>query len=296
MPPRPARSESWARAYDFWDRWLPKAAGDGRTINSPGTRLLFAFGCVGFGMYATYIGQSTRKAMQLPRERGGKLTEEDRMQTFSAISGTYDDTIGREEFWMGLALVRRWMMTSHAKGDVLEVGAGTGRNISYYTKASSVTYTDQSQAMLDTLSAKLPDGGAVKHATQQAVTTDLPFPKHSFDTVVSTFGLCSYEDPVKALVEMQRVCKPDGKLLLLEHGVGTWPWINQRLDAGCEMHAKDYGCVWNKPIASLIDQAGLDVEYMKRWHFGTTYYCIAHPSKRNVQLRQRGTRGVFSSS
>ena len=42
------------------------------------------------------------------------------------------------------------------------------------------------------------------------------FPDQCFDTVVDTFGLCSYDDPVAVLKEMQRVCKPDGKILLLE--------------------------------------------------------------------------------
>jgi methyltransferase OMS1 len=49
------------------------------------------------------------------------------------------------------------------------------------------------------------------------------FPNGCFDTVVNIFGLCSYDDPVQVLQEMARVCKPDGKILLLEHRQSkTW--------------------------------------------------------------------------
>lgn len=49
---------------------------------------------------------------------------------------------------------------------------------------------------------------------------DLKFEDNSFDTVVDTFGLCSYNDPIKVLHEMKRVCKKDGKIILIEHGKG----------------------------------------------------------------------------
>lgn len=48
---------------------------------------------------------------------------------------------------------------------------------------------------------------------------------------VDTFGLCSFEDPAVALKEMQRCCRPGGKVLLLEHGRSSWGWLNTILDA-----------------------------------------------------------------
>jgi ubiquinone/menaquinone biosynthesis C-methylase UbiE len=46
----------------------------------------------------------------------------------------------------------------------------------------------------------------------------LPFREHSFDTVVSSLALCTYVDPLAALLEFSRVCRPSGRILLLEHG------------------------------------------------------------------------------
>ena len=68
------------------------------------------------------------------------------------------------------------------------------------------------------------------------------FPDQCFDTVVDTFGLCSYDDPIVVLTEMKRVCKPDGKILLLEHGRSkTNSFITKYLDKNSERHAKNWG-------------------------------------------------------
>ena len=57
----------------------------------------------------------------------------------------------------------------------------------------------------------------------------LPYGDGAFDTVVDTFGLCSYEDPIAALREMRRVCQPGGQVLLLEHGRSYLPPLNWSL-------------------------------------------------------------------
>jgi len=107
------------------------------------------------------------------------------------------------------------------------------------------------------------------------------FPPHSMDTVVQTFGLCSVDDPIKVLKEMARITKPGGKILMLEHGKGHWGFVNNILDSGVEQHFEKWGCRWNKNILGLIEEAGLEVEKVWRWHFGTTYYIIARaPGKK----------------
>ncbi len=66
----------------------------------------------------------------------------------------------------------------------------------------------------------------------------LTYESQSFDTVIDTFGLCACEDPIRALREMARVTKPDGRILLLEHGRGKYPWLNEILDKDAMTHAK----------------------------------------------------------
>ncbi|HII14880.1 MAG TPA: class I SAM-dependent methyltransferase [Nanoarchaeota archaeon] len=103
-----------------------------------------------------------------------------------------------------------------AAGSVLEVGVGTGKNLPYYSKSAKVTGIDISRGMLDK---------AIKRSKMQGIgcslllmdAGDMKLKSSSFDCVACMFVLCSVPDPVKALQEMARVCKPDGKIIMLEH-------------------------------------------------------------------------------
>ncbi|KXZ53082.1 hypothetical protein GPECTOR_8g74 [Gonium pectorale] len=245
-------------------------------------------------------------------------------KVFDQIADRYDDAIGQEEAALWYGTMRSWLLRE-ARGDVLEVSVGTGRNFPHYDLAGSairsLTCTDLSPHMLlraedkffDELQlghkhpnvkvtfcladahclldpnvkppappppppARTPEPSASLASSLSAVATaatsqpydpeNAPCSTHesggrgywqqrcsagrlesgaalrrfgaaSFDTVIDTFGLCSHEDPVQALREMARVCKPGGKILLL--------------------------------------QAGLQVDKVTRWHFGTSYFIVARP-------------------
>jgi SAM-dependent methyltransferase len=117
-----------------------------------------------------------------------------------------------------------------------------------------------------------------------------PFESESFDAVVDTFGLCSFEDPVAALREMSRVCRRkkkknagsgdapgSGKIYLLEHGRSDWDWVSNILDKHADPHAKRWGCYWNRDILAIVREAGLEIESVTRYHLGTTYVIVAAP-------------------
>ena len=183
---------------------------------------------------------------------------------------------------MGIKILRRAMLFWHATGNVLEVGAGTGRNIRYYptNKINRVVISDSSDKMLDEARLKIEQLELIdksKFIVTRLDAQDLSqFPDSCFDTVVDSFGLCSFDDPVAVLVEMRRICKVGGKILLLEHGRSkTWDGITKHLDANAETHAKNWGCVWNRDIDKIIQEAGLDIEIKSLWHFGTTYYVVS---------------------
>jgi len=208
-----------------------------------------------------------------------------RNQQYQKIAHFYDDRIGRDEFFMGINLLRRSLLYFHAAGTVLEVGAGTARNLKYYQKSSTVdrvVLMDQSDQMLSQAQLKvadLPADQQPRFACVQADAAHLNLPDHSFDTVVDTFGLCSYNDPEAVLREMARVCKPTGKILLLEHGRSAdWEFVTQHLDHHAETHAKNWGCVWNRDLDIVLQQSGLSIEVLRKWHFGTTYYVVCRPA------------------
>ena len=100
---------------------------------------------------------------------------------------------------------------------------------------------------------------------------DLALPADSFDTVVDSFGLCSFERPVDALREMRRCVKPGGTVLLLEHGVSSWSavawWQRHRLNR----HVVRWGCFWNRDILGLVEESGLLIDDVKRTQLGTLY-------------------------
>jgi len=110
----------------------------------------------------------------------------------------------------------------------------------------------------------------------------------SFDTIVSTFTLCSFDDPVEVLQELQSICKLNGKILLLEHGRSkSWHGLSIYLDKNAERHAKNWGCVWNRDLDDILQKAGLEIESIYTWHFGTTYYIVCRPSAKVKEERRQ---------
>lgn len=89
-----------------------------------------------------------------------------------------------------------------------------------------------------------------------------------------TPGLCSLADPRKALEQMVRVARPGGRIILIEHGKGTWRLINDILSANEQRHFERWGCHFNRDldadITDLVEKENLSVIYRRRFHFGTT--------------------------
>ena len=167
----------------------------------------------------------------------------------------------------------RWYLLRHAEGEVLEVAAGTGVNFKHYPSKCTVTAIDASKEMLQVAKKNVTKNVL---ALKQINVASLPMPE-SFDTVVDSFGLCSFEDPVDALKKMQGCCKPHGQILLLEHGRSYYTWLNNILDKQAPAHLRLWGCNWNRDILDIAKSSGLQIDRLQRWHFGTTYLLIARP-------------------
>lgn len=115
---------------------------------------------------------------------------------------------------------RRAKIVPLASGAVLELGCGAGANFGYYEagRVSSVRGIDPSPQLLERARAAIPANG-VDFQIGPGVGEALPFADDSFDTVVTTFTLCSVDDPAQVLAEARRVLRPEGRLLFLEHGL-----------------------------------------------------------------------------
>ncbi len=110
---------------------------------------------------------------------------------------------------------REWVC-SQAEGEVLEIAAGTGRNLSFYPPSVRLTMTEFSPAMLEIARERQTDLGREADLLE-GDAQQLDFPDESFDTVVCTLGLCTIPDDRAAVREVRRVLRPRGRFLLLEH-------------------------------------------------------------------------------
>jgi ubiquinone/menaquinone biosynthesis C-methylase UbiE len=106
-----------------------------------------------------------------------------------------------------------------ARGDVLEVGIGSGLNLPFYSnKAAQVRGVDPSNELLQ-MARKRAGSTNIPVELLNASAEELPLPDQAVDTIVMTWTLCSIPDPTRALAEMLRVLKPGGNLLFVEHGI-----------------------------------------------------------------------------
>jgi ubiquinone/menaquinone biosynthesis C-methylase UbiE len=155
------------------------------------------------------------------------------------------------------------------KGDVIEIGFGSGLNVPFYpAEVSRVTAVD-------------PSGVGWKLAEKRLQSTNiriqwsgldgqkLPFADSSYDAALSTFTLCTIPDAAAALNEVSRVLKPGGTLHFVEHGLAPDEKV-RRMQRRIEPLQKRIfgGCHVTRPIAELLTDAGftiteLDTFYME---------------------------------
>jgi ubiquinone/menaquinone biosynthesis C-methylase UbiE len=155
----------------------------------------------------------------------------------------------------------RRRVLSEANGRVLEIGFGSGLNLPFYgSGARQVVGLEPSTTLLSIASKSLPS------ATTPAALVDgsaeaIPLEDHSVDTVVSTWTLCTIPDVTRALEEIRRVLKPEGRLLFVEHGrspdAGVRRW-QDRLNPVWKPLAG--GCNLNRPISELVERSGFQIE------------------------------------
>jgi ubiquinone/menaquinone biosynthesis C-methylase UbiE len=167
----------------------------------------------------------------------------------------------------GLGEMRRELLSS-AAGRVLELGAGTGHNLPYYTaEVTELVMTEPDPHMASRLREKLTKEGtaAGKPSIVVAPAEQLPFDDGSFDAVVATLVFCTVEDPGKALAEARRVLVEGGRLLYLEHVRSSSQrraWWQDRLERPWGFFAA--GCHPNRATDQLLAGAGFWIDSLER--------------------------------
>lgn len=211
---------------------------------------------------------------QIPHN--AKLNANQVQSAYDEIADQYEKKIWFDQQILGVARLRKKLL-SKATGKILEVACGTGQNLSLFPPHSEITAVDLSPKMLEVARRNASDQGLkVNFAVMDAEC--LEFPDGSFDTVVSTLSTCTFPNPIKALQEIKRVCKPGGQILLLEHGHSQLPWLAKFQDRHEYQHYQDHvGCRWNQDPLDLVQSAGVRVLKTKRAVLGIFYLLEATP-------------------
>jgi SAM-dependent methyltransferase len=157
----------------------------------------------------------------------------------------------------------RWVPL--ASGVVLEVGVGSGLNLPIYSREVRQLYAlDPSEALLRMARSRAARAAfPVEFLCQPAEA--IPLADGSVDAVVTTWTLCTIPDPVRALVEMRRVLRPEGRLIFVEHGHSPDPTVARWQDRLTPLWRRvTGGCHLNRPIDRLLRAGGFEALEMNR--------------------------------
>ena len=191
-------------------------------------------------------------------------------------AATYDRTVGRGERWLVGDL--REAFGAALRGRVLEVAVGSGLNLPYYpATVTEAVGVDLSHGMLRQVrSAGRADvAGGVHLARMDAQR--LAFRDASFDTVALSLALCTVPDPVAALREVARVCRPDGRVVLLEHvrsSVAPVAWLQQGLSP---LQERLIGCQLARETVATLVAEGFSVVSERQRRLGVFRLVVARP-------------------
>ena len=155
----------------------------------------------------------------------------------------------------------RRALLAQASGRVLEIGAGTGLNLVHYLYGiDELVLVEPEPAMRERLTRRIRRAGS-QAAVVDAPAEALPFADGSFDTVVCTLVLCTVSTPDRALAEIGRVLRPDGRLLFIEHVRADSPTLAYLQDRLLEPWRRfACGCRCNRATVELMRACGFQVD------------------------------------
>src|SRR5215218_254025 len=159
----------------------------------------------------------------------------------------------------------RRRLVEQATGEVLEIGAGTGRNLPLYRTATRVVALEPAPGMR-ARATRAAQAGQVAVEVVDGTAEDLFFPDAAFDTVVASLVLCTVPDPARALAEAHRVLRPGGTLRFYEHVRAEDPRLarwQDRLERPWGWLVG--GCHPNRDTVAAITAAGLRLVQLDRF-------------------------------
>ena len=162
-------------------------------------------------------------------------------------------------------------------GNILEIGFGTGLNLAHYPSAIKKITTVDVNAGMNILAQKRINQSSIEVENLTLNGENLPMGDESFDSVVSTWTMCSIKNIDQAMREIHRVLRPGGRFFFIEHGLSddkkVQKWQN-RLNPLQKMWAD--GCHMNRKINEIIEKSKIRVEKLDRFYMEKSPKCLGY--------------------
>ena len=184
---------------------------------------------------------------------------------YNRFSSFYDLIYGLKIFDNGRELVPE-VLDLFPGARLLEVGVGTGLSVPLLPRNIEITAIDVSQKMLNQTRKRL---GSLDIYNVQLFKMDamhLEFPDNSFDRILAAYFISKVPDPVKIILEMKRVCRPEGKLVFLNHFQCEVPAIAV-LEKFFSPLFYRLGFYTGLELQELMAQTGLEVDSIEKIDF-----------------------------
>jgi ubiquinone/menaquinone biosynthesis C-methylase UbiE len=165
-------------------------------------------------------------------------------------------------------------------GNILEIGFGTGLNLAHYPSSTRKITTVDVNVGMNALAKKRIEQSSIEVESLTLNGENLPMEDESFDSVVSTWTMCSIKNIDQAMCEIYRVLRPGGRLFFIEHGLSDDPkvqkWQNcinpiQKIWAD--------GCHLNRDIQKIIEKTNLCIEKLDKFYMEKSPRCIGYSYK-----------------
>jgi len=167
---------------------------------------------------------------------------------------------------------QRKKIVPEASGTILEIGIGSGLNIPYYQKSrvNKVIGLDPSEQLCK-MAKKTADDNNFSIDFLVNCAEEIELPSNSIDTILLTYTLCSIPEPYRALKEIMRVMKADGRILFCEHGIAPDEVVQKWQNRINPLWGKLFGgCNINRDIPNILKNGGFKINSLDKMYLPST--------------------------